>query len=101
MTFLGFVGGTKLANIQSAKKRARQNIKRREHNRYFKTTARTYVKQARSFIETGDLEQAEKAVVLATKALDKAAQKKIIHKNNAARRISRLQLALNRAKQSA
>jgi len=90
-----------LANIQSAKKRARQNIKLRDHNRYFKATARTYVKRARTLIEEGDLAQAEEAVVLATKALDKAAQKHIIHENNAARRKSRLQLALNRAKEQA
>ena len=99
MMFLGLVGGTKLANIQSAKKRARQNTKRREHNRYFKTTARTYVKRARTLIAEGDFEKAEEVVVLATKALDKAAKKNIIHANNASRRKSRLQLALNRAKE--
>ena len=88
-----------MANIQSAKKRARQNTKLRERNRFFKATARTYVKRARTLIEEGDLVQAEEVVALATKALDKAAQKNIIHENNAARRKSRLQLALNRAKE--
>jgi small subunit ribosomal protein S20 len=87
-----------LANIKSSAKRARQNIKRRANNRYFATTARTYVKRARAQIASGDLEGAEATVQLATKALDKAAQKGIIHHNNAARRKSRLAKALNSAK---
>ncbi len=90
-----------MANIKSAKKRARQNLKRRERNRYYKTTARTYVKKARALIAAGEFEQAEKVVRLAEKALDKAAQKGIIHKNNASRRKSRLQIYLNRAKSQA
>ncbi len=90
-----------MANIKSAKKRARQNLKRRERNRYYKTTARTYIKKARALIAAGEFEQAEEVVRLAEKALDKAAQKGIIHKNNAARRKSRLQIYLNRAKSQA
>ena len=87
-----------MANIKSAAKRARQNVKRREHNRYYQTTARTYVKKARTQIDSGDLENAETTLRQAIKALDKAAQKGIIHKNNAARRKSRLVKALNKAK---
>lgn len=87
-----------MANIKSAKKRARQNIKRRQHNHYYKTTARTYIKKARALIAAGEFDSAEEVVRLAEKALDKAAQKGIIHANNAARRKSRLQLYLNRAK---
>ncbi len=90
-----------MANIKSAKKRARQNLKRRARNRYYKTTARTYIKKARALIAAGEFEQAEEVVRLAEKALDKAAQKGIIHKNNAARRKSRLQIYLNRAKSQA
>jgi len=87
-----------LANIKSAEKRARQNIKRQMHNRYFASTARTYIKKARLQIAAGDLETAETTIQQATKALDKAAQKGIIHANNAARRKSRLVKALNKAK---
>ena len=87
-----------MANIKSAEKRARQNIKRHMHNRYYATSARTYIKKARVQIATGDLETAEASVQQATKALDKAAQKGIIHANNAARRKSRLVKALNKAK---
>ncbi|MFQ5576256.1 MAG: 30S ribosomal protein S20 [Anaerolineae bacterium] len=87
-----------MANIQSAKKRARQNEKRRLRNRYYKTTARTYIKKARKLIEAGEFEEAEVMVQQAVRALDKAAQKGSIHKNNASRRKSRLMLQLNKAK---
>jgi len=91
-------GGIKLANIKSAAKRARQSLKRHEHNRYYRTTARTFIKKARTQIEGNDLEAAEATVQQAIKALDKAAQKGVIHRNNAARRKSRLTKALNKAK---
>jgi small subunit ribosomal protein S20 len=79
-----------LANIKSAVKRARQNEKRRARNRIYRSSARTYVKRARRLVEAGDLEQAEQDVTSAIRALDLAAQKGVIHKNNAARRKSRL-----------
>jgi small subunit ribosomal protein S20 len=79
-------------------KQARQNTKRRTRNRYFQATARSYIKKARLQITTGALQEAESTVQQAIKALDKAAQKKIIHPNNAARRKSRLVKALNKAK---
>ena len=87
-----------MANIKSSAKRARQSVKRRVRNRYYQTTARSYVKKARAQVETGDLETAEASIQEAIKALDKAAQKGTIHKNNAARRKSRLVKALNKAK---
>jgi len=87
-----------LANIKSAKKRIRQNLKLHERNNYYRATARTYIKQTRALIADGEFEKAEEAIQLATKALDKAAQKGVIHKNNAARHKSRLQNYLNRAK---
>jgi small subunit ribosomal protein S20 len=71
-------------------KRARQNEKRRVANRVYRTSARTHIKKARRLIEVGDLEQAEVQVASAMSALDRAAQKGIIHRNNAARRKSRL-----------
>lgn len=87
-----------MANIKSSIKRARQNIKRREYNHYYRTTARTYVKKARAQIAANDLEAAEQTTYQAIKALDKAAQKGVIHENNAARRKSRLMKALNKAR---
>lgn len=78
-------------------KRARQNEKRRVANRVYRTSARTHIKKARRLIEAGNLEQAEVQVASAMSALDRAAQKGIIHKNNAARRKSRLVGLLRRA----
>lgn len=79
-----------MANTESAKKRARQNEKRRLRNRMHKTRARTFVKKARTAIESGDVELSAEAVRAAVRELDHAASKGTIHKNNAARRKSRL-----------
>lgn len=86
-----------MANIKSSAKRARQNVQRRAFNRYYKTTARTYIKRAQAQIAANELEEAQETVRKAVKVLDKAAQKGIIHRNNAARRKSRLMKALNKA----
>ncbi|MCB2179754.1 30S ribosomal protein S20 [bacterium] len=79
-----------MANKQSAIKRIRQNEKRRLHNRLFRGSARTEVKKAQLAIESGETENARMATQKAIVALDKAAAKGVIHKNNAARRKSRL-----------
>jgi len=79
-----------LANIKSAIKRNKQNEKRRLHNRTYRGGARTFVRKAMAAMEAGDKAAAETATAQAVKALDKAAQKGVIHKNNAARRKSRL-----------
>ena len=86
-----------MANTQSAIKRLRSAERRRLHNRVFRGQARTAVKKARSLMATGNLEEAREAVQAASRALDKAAAKGIIHKNNAARRKSRLMQQLNQA----
>jgi small subunit ribosomal protein S20 len=79
-----------LANIKSAIKRNKQNEKKRIRNRVYRGTARTFVAKARTAINTKDAEAAKAATLEAISALDKAAQKGVIHKNNAARRKSRL-----------
>jgi small subunit ribosomal protein S20 len=79
-----------LANIKSAIKRNKQNEKRRVRNRVFRGRARTFVQKARLELQGGVSETAESAVKLAISTLDKAAEKGVIHKNNAARRKSRL-----------
>jgi small subunit ribosomal protein S20 len=79
-----------LANIKSQIKRNKQNEKRRLRNRFFRGAARKAVSKARLAIESGETPEAREAVILAVKALDKAAEKGVIHKNNAARRKSRL-----------
>ena len=78
-----------MANIKSQIKRNRQNEKRRVNNRNIRGAARTAVNQARAAFEEGAPETKE-AVLKAISALDKAAEKGVIHKNNAARRKGRL-----------
>lgn len=79
-----------MPNIDSMKKDLRRNEKRRIRNQAAKSALKTFVKKART---GGDAP----TVVAAVKALDKAAQRGIIHKNQAARRKSRLMKAVNKA----
>ena len=79
-----------MANLQSAKKRMRQNAKRRIHNRRYRAAARTKIKRCRQLIEQGRFDEAETVMREAVSTLDKAARKGVIHPNNAARRKSRL-----------
>jgi small subunit ribosomal protein S20 len=78
-----------LANIKSQIKRNRQNEKRRLRNRAVLGSARSAVNKARAALEAESPETKE-AVLKAISELDKAAEKGVIHKNNAARRKSRL-----------
>jgi small subunit ribosomal protein S20 len=89
-----------LANIKSAQKRWRQNIKRRARNRMLRSATRSYVRDARSAIEDGEVQESAEAVRQAISALDKAVSKGIIHRNNAARRKSRLMQRVNKASQA-
>lgn len=79
-----------MANLKSQIKRNKQNEKRRIRNRVYRGRARTYIKNARLEIEEGNADEARKATLMAISALDKATQKGVIHRNNAARRKSRL-----------
>jgi small subunit ribosomal protein S20 len=78
-----------MANIKSQKKRNLTNAKARERNKAVKSELKTRVKQALHGAETG-AEEAGDQLRLAQKRLDKAASKGVIHKNQAARRKSRL-----------
>jgi small subunit ribosomal protein S20 len=86
-----------LANIASAKKRNRQNAKRRVQNRDVRSRARKQVKVARQAILT-DTKSADEIVRKAASGLDRAAAKGVLHKRNAARRKSRLMKSLAKAK---
>lgn len=79
-----------MANIKSAIKRARQNIKLRQKNASARSMYRTYVKHVLKAVETGNQEEAQAAYSKAQPVLDKAAAKGLIHKNKAARIKSRL-----------
>lgn len=79
-----------MANIKSQIKRNRQNEKRRLRNRIFRGRARRSVAKARQAIMMGNAEAAHELTIMAVSELDHAAQKGVLHKNNAARRKSRL-----------
>jgi small subunit ribosomal protein S20 len=83
-----------LANIKSQIKRNRQNDKHRLRNRAFRGSARAALVKAQDAIKGTDAETTKAAVIMAISRLDKAAEKGVIHKNNAARRKSRLMKAL-------
>jgi small subunit ribosomal protein S20 len=85
-----------MANTKSAIKANRQSQKRVVRNRIYRSGARTAVRRARAAM-TSDASGATESVVEAIRALDRAASKGVIHKNNAARRKSRLMQALNKA----
>ncbi len=74
-----------MANIKSAKKRAIQSEKRRQHNASRRSMMRTYLKKTIAAITAGDKEAATKAFAEAQPILDRMATKGLIHKNKAAR----------------
>ena len=86
-----------MANKKSAEKYVRTSLKRNVRNRWYRTRARTFVKTTRELLAQGDVDQATEAMQRACRALDMAAQKGVIHANNAARRKSRLMKAFNKA----
>jgi len=85
-----------MANIKAMKKDLKRNAKARAVNVGVKSSLKTYVKKVRVASAAGDAEKTATAVVSVAKALDKAAAKGIIHKNQAARRKSRAMKAANK-----
>ena len=85
-----------MANTRSAMKQIRSSARKRERNQLFRSRSRTYINKARKLIAEGKIEEAREEAQRAIVALDKAAEKGIIHKNKAARCKSRLMKRLNR-----
>jgi small subunit ribosomal protein S20 len=83
-----------MANTASARKRARQSEKRRQHNASLRSELRTAVKNVRKAIEAGDKAGAQGVLQRAASTIDRIADKNIIHKNKAARHKSRLAAAI-------
>ena len=83
-----------MANIESAKKRARQSEQQRQHNASLRSEFRTAVKNVKKAIETGDKDAAAGLLKDAFSTIDSIADKDIIHKNKAARHKSRLSAAI-------
>lgn len=84
-----------MANIKSAIKRVKTNDKRRAQNAAFKSELRTSIKTFQVKVENNDVEGAKEAFLVATKKIDKAANRGIIHKNAANSKKSSLQKQLN------
>ncbi len=83
-----------MANTAQARKRARQNTKRRQNSASQRSMVRTYLKRVDAAIESKDYDAATVAYKKAVPVLDRMADKGIIHKNKAARRKSRLNKAI-------
>jgi small subunit ribosomal protein S20 len=88
-----------VAHSLSAKKRIRQNIKRRGRNRWRKSQMKEVLREFDTAVQAGDKAKAAHQLVLCSKTLDKLAAKGTIHKNAASRKKSRLAKALNKLAQ--
>lgn len=84
-----------MANIKSAKKRIEVARIRTERNKSIKSGVKTAMKKVYAAIEAGDKAAAQAELASATKAIEMAASKGIYHKNNVARKVSRLSKAVN------
>ena len=89
-----------MANIKSQIKRIKQNEKARQRNKAVKSELRTYVRKFREAAEAGDVDEATVAQRLASRKLDKAVSKGVIHKNQAANRKSAIAKRLTELQQA-
>ena len=90
-----------MANIKSAKKRINVIEKKTLRNKMIRSKVKTVIKKVEaaiveSAVAAGDKAAAQQALVVATSEINKAASKGIYHKNNAARKVSRLAVAVNK-----
>ncbi|KAM9865357.1 30S ribosomal protein S20 [Leucobacter aridicollis] len=79
-----------MANIKSQIKRIKTNAKATERNKAYKSELRTVIRKTREAVIAGDKEAAESSLKVASRKLDKAVSKGVIHKNQAANRKSKL-----------
>lgn len=84
-----------MANIKSAKKRILVNRTKADRNKAIKSGVKTAIKKVYAVIESGDKAAAAAELSAATKTIEMAATKGVYHKNNAARKVSRLSKAVN------
>lgn len=90
-----------MANIASAKKRARQSEKHRQHNASLRSMVRTYIKKVYTALESGDKKLAAEAYQAAVPVIDRMADKGILHKNKASRQKSRLSAQIKKLSETA
>ncbi len=88
-----------MPNIKSAKKRVLVSDRKKEENRYVKSTMATMIKNFRVVVGQ-DVKKAEAMLVDITSYIDSAKSKGVIHANTASRKIARLNLLLNKAKET-
>ncbi len=84
-----------MANIKSAKKRILVNRTKAERNKSIKSAVKTSIKKVEAAVAAQDKEAAVAALQSAISTIDKAASKGVYHKNNAARKVSRLSKTVN------
>ena len=85
-----------MANIKSAKKRILVNDKKAERNKAIRSSVKTAVKKVYAAIEAGDKDAAKDALLKATSSIDKAQKKGVYHKNTVSRKVSRMNVAVNK-----
>ena len=85
-----------MANIKSAKKRILVTKTKEERNKAIRSSVKTAVKKVYTAIDANDADAAKSALLNATSIIDKATRKGVYHKNYAARKVSRLSLAVNK-----
>ncbi len=84
-----------MANIKSAKKRILVNRTKAERNKAIKSSVKTAIKKVFATIEAGDKKAAEAELTAAIKTIEMAGSKGVYHKNNVARKVSRISKAVN------
>ncbi len=85
-----------MANHASALKRARQNEVKRVQNKGYKTRVKKVIREVRTAVANKSAEAAQKSFIDAVSIIQKTASKGVIHKNQAARKISRLAIQINK-----
>ena len=84
-----------MANIKSAKKRVIVNRTKAERNKAIRSKVKTYIKKVEAAVAAKDLAAAQAALKVATATIESACSKGVYHKNNAARKVSRVSKAVN------
>ena len=84
-----------MANHKQAEKRNRQRLKRRQRNLMYLSAMRTHIKRVRKALDGSDNDAAKAGLPVAVRSIDRAASKGVIHRNTAARYISRLTRAVS------
>jgi small subunit ribosomal protein S20 len=84
-----------LANIKSAKKRILVNRTKADRNKAIRSSVKTAMKKVFAAVETGDKAAAKNQLIAATKTIEMAGSKGVYHKNNVARKVSRISRAVN------